>query len=124
MMIGNQNSGAWFEIPKTNSEATNSRVRHGGAPKGDAMKRLVIISLVALAMIVTGSVATAQTGKVVYYSAGGAKVAKAVVKAFGKKYPDIAVEHIVGGTGELSNRIKAEKDNPRGDVFRAAVEAS
>ena len=87
------------------------------------MKRLVIISMVALAMIVTGSITAAQSGKVVYYSSGGAKVAKAVVKAFGKKYPDIAVEHIIGGTGELSNRIKAEKDNPRGDVFRAAVEA-
>jgi len=87
------------------------------------MRRLLIISLVALAMVVTGSVAMAQSGTVVYYSAGGAKVAKAVVKAFGKKYPDITVEHIIGGTGELSTRIKAEKENPRGDIFRAAVEA-
>jgi iron(III) transport system substrate-binding protein len=87
------------------------------------MRKLLIISLVVLAMIVTGSVVMAQKGTVVYYSSGGAKVAKAVVKAFGKKYPDITVEHIIGGTGELTNRIKAEKDNPRGDVFRAAVEA-
>jgi len=87
------------------------------------MRKLLIISLVALAMIATGSFALAQKGTVVYYSSGGAKVAKAVVKAFNKKYPDINVEHIIGGTGELSTRIKAEKDNPRGDVFRAAVEA-
>ena len=56
---------------------------------------MVIISLVVLAMIVTGSVAVAQKGTVVYYSSGGAKVAKAVVKAFGKEYPDITVEHIM-----------------------------
>jgi len=87
------------------------------------MKRLVIISLVTLAMVVTGGVGAAQKGTVVYYSSGGAKVAKALVKSFGEKFPDITVETIIGGTGELSTRIKAEKDNPRGDVFRAAVEA-
>jgi iron(III) transport system substrate-binding protein len=87
------------------------------------MKRLLIISLVTLVMIVTGGVEAAQKGTVVYYSSGGAKVAKALVKAFGEKYPDITVETIIGGTGELTTRIKAEKNNPRGDVFRAAVEA-
>jgi iron(III) transport system substrate-binding protein len=87
------------------------------------MKKLLITTLVVLTFIIPGDFALAQKGRVVYYSSGGAKVAKALVKSFGKKYPDITVETIIGGTGELVTRIKAEKGNPRGDVFRAAVEA-
>jgi iron(III) transport system substrate-binding protein len=91
--------------------------------KGESMRKLLIICLVVSAMVVTGGVASAQKGTVVYYSSGGAKVAKVLVKTFNEMYPDITVETIIGGTGELTTRIKAEKQNPRGDVFRAAVEA-
>lgn len=88
------------------------------------MKRLSIMIAVMLGLaLICGSAAQAQSGRVVYYSAGGAKVAKAVIKAFNKKYPNITVETIIGGTGELLTRIKAERKNPRGDIYRASVEA-
>ena len=70
------------------------------------MKKLLITILVVLTFIISGDFALAQKGTVVYYSSGGAKVAKALVKSFAKKYPDITVETIIGGTGELVTRIK------------------
>ena len=87
------------------------------------MKKLTIITILCFTLIIIGGVAYAQEGSVVYYSSGGAKVAKGIIKAFKKVYPGITVETIIGGTGELMTRIKAEKINPRGDVFRGAVEA-
>jgi iron(III) transport system substrate-binding protein len=80
-------------------------------------------AVLALALVGGGTAAWAQKGSVVYYNSGGAKLARAMVKDFNKKYPDITVEVINAGTGELLTRIKAESKNPRGDVFRGAVEA-
>lgn len=40
-----------------------------------------------------------------------------LLKCFGKKYPGINVEIVNGSAGELTARIKAEKDNPQGDIM-------
>ena len=83
------------------------------------------LTAAAMCLAIAGGAgaALAQDGTVVYYSSGGAKLSRALVKAFNEKYPDISVEVINAGTGELVTRIKAEKSNPRGDVFRGAVES-
>lgn len=91
--------------------------------KANKLLSLCTVAAMSLAIVALTSSAWAQSGKVVYYSSGGAKLSKALVKAFNEKYPDIEVDVINAGTGELVTRIKAEKNNPRGDVFRAAVEA-
>lgn len=40
-----------------------------------------------------------------------------LIKCFNKKYPGVNVEVVNGSAGELTARIKAEKDNPQGDVM-------
>ena len=60
--------------------------------------------------------AMAQSGRGVFYNAGGSKLGKALTTAFNKHYPEISVDLISAGSGELLTKIKAEKGNPRGDV--------
>ena len=54
---------------------------------------------------------------VVVYSAISTKVMQAFIEGFGKKHPGVAVQVISGGSGELLSRMKAERNNPRGDIF-------
>lgn len=66
--------------------------------------------------------AGAQSGKVVRYNANGAKLGDAIVNAFNAKYPDVSIEMIVAGSGELLARVKSEQEHPRGDVYDGSVE--
>jgi len=58
-----------------------------------------------------------QTKDLVLYTSAGASEYELIVKLFNEKYPDINVEIVSAGTGELTSRINAEKDNPYGDVL-------
>ena len=57
------------------------------------------------------------TGKLVVYSPHDADPLNAGVAQFKEKYPNIDVEVIAAGTGELCQRIVAEAANPQGDVL-------
>ena len=57
------------------------------------------------------------TGKLVVYSPHDADPLNAGVAQFEAKYPNIDVEVIAAGTGELCQRIVAEAANPQGDVL-------
>ncbi|MDD5863869.1 MAG: ABC transporter substrate-binding protein [Firmicutes bacterium] len=57
------------------------------------------------------------TGKLVVYSPHDADPLNAGVAQFEEKYPNIDVEVIAAGTGELCQRIVAEAANPQGDVL-------
>lgn len=57
------------------------------------------------------------TGKLVVYSPHDADPLNAGVAQFKEKYPNIDVEVIAAGTGELCQRIVAEAENPQGDVL-------
>lgn len=59
----------------------------------------------------------AQTKSLVLYTSAGASEYELIVNQFNQKYPDINVEIVSAGTGELASRITAEKDNPYGDVL-------
>ncbi len=71
----------------------------------------VLVSLVAL-----GGVA-APSGKLVIWSATSATLTRALVDAFSAKYPNIEVEVITAGSGELLARLRAEWPNPSGDIL-------
>ena len=58
-----------------------------------------------------------DTGKLVLYTSAGASEYELIVGKFNEKYPDIEVEIVSGGSGELASRITAEKDSPYGDVM-------
>ena len=57
------------------------------------------------------------TGKLVVYSPHDADPLNAGVAQFEEKYPNIDVEVIAAGTGELCQRVVAESANPQGDVL-------
>lgn len=57
------------------------------------------------------------TGTVVVYSPHDADPLNAGVNLFMKKYPNVKVEIVAAGTGELCNRIAAESANPIADVL-------
>jgi iron(III) transport system substrate-binding protein len=67
-------------------------------------------------LIGSSQVAHAQSGEVVFYNAGRARVGEPLAAAFNKHYPKIKVLRIGGGSSGLSARITAEKDNPQCDV--------
>lgn len=84
--------------------------------------RAIITSLAAAVLAVALHVfpAQAQSGRVVLYNPGGAKLGQALIAAFNKRHPGVAVDIINAGVGELFTRIKAEKARPRGDVIMGA----
>ena len=80
------------------------------------MKRLSIFTVTLVLLLGFGHLAVAESGSAVFYNAGGSKLGKALVRAFNKHYPNIKVDLISAGSGELLTRIKAQRKNPRGDV--------
>ncbi|MBQ2700574.1 MAG: extracellular solute-binding protein, partial [Clostridia bacterium] len=78
------------------------------------MKKLVAF---VLAMIMLAGATALADGKLVVYSPHDADPLNAGVAMFQKAYPDIDVQVIAAGTGELAQRMVAEAANPQGDVF-------
>ena len=79
------------------------------------MKKFFALML-ALMLLVTASAALAD-GSLVVYSPHDADPLNAGVAMFQAAYPDIDVQVIAAGTGELCQRIVAESENPQGDVL-------
>ena len=79
------------------------------------MKKLFALVLAVMMLSLAGSAMAA--GSVVVYSPHDADPLAAGVAMFQAAYPDIKVEVIAGGTGELAQRIVAESENPQGDVL-------
>ena len=57
------------------------------------------------------------TGNLVVYSPHDPSPLEAGVELFRQAYPNINVEIVIAGTGELTQRIAAEAENPQGDVL-------
>ena len=57
------------------------------------------------------------TGNLVIYSPHDPSPLEAGVELFRQAYPNINVEIVIAGTGELTQRIAAEAENPQGDVL-------
>ena len=79
------------------------------------MKKFFSLVL-AMMLLVTASAALAD-GSLVVYSPHDADPLNAGVAMFQAAYPDIDVQVIAAGTGELCQRIVAESENPQGDVL-------
>ncbi|MGL5438010.1 MAG: extracellular solute-binding protein [Lachnospiraceae bacterium] len=58
-----------------------------------------------------------QTKSLVLYTSASTTEYELIVELFSQKYPDIQVEIVSAGTGELSSRIVAEAANPSGDIL-------
>lgn len=81
------------------------------------MKKLVSLLLVfSLLLIAASSLAEDISGPLVLYSSMTDNDIDNLIEAFNAVYPDVEVEVVNGSAGELEARIRAEKDNPQGDL--------
>ncbi len=55
--------------------------------------------------------------KIVIYTGSGPEITEPIYALWKEKHPDIEIEEVKGGTGELLARISAEKGNAGGDVL-------
>ena len=80
---------------------------------------LILALVMVLSLAACGGSAPAQehSGKLVVYSPHDADPLNAGVALFEAAYPNIDVEVIAAGTGELCQRVVAESENPQGDVL-------
>jgi iron(III) transport system substrate-binding protein len=81
---------------------------------------LAIVMVAGLAWVPT----TLAAGKVVLYNADTVEFGEAFAKAFNAHYPDIKVDIISAGVGQLFTRVKAEAARPLGDIMLAASSES
>jgi len=72
-----------------------------------------------LALLLATGLAAFAAGNLVIYNAGTPEMGDDLVRAFKAKYPDVKVDVIRQGSGELITRIKAEAKKPQGDVIMA-----
>jgi iron(III) transport system substrate-binding protein len=84
----------------------------------------VFLSAIAIGLFAMAPGVQASSDVVTIYNATNPKLVNKIVEVFKSKNPGIDVEIINAGVGELLTRIRAEKGNPRGDIFfGASVEA-
>jgi len=78
---------------------------------------LLVCSILVFGLFSLGASADAGTGKLVLYTTNFDEEYNLIVGGFEEKYPNIKIEAITGGAGELKTRIKAEAENPQADVM-------
>ena len=87
------------------------------------MKKLLAIMLAALMVFSVVSLASAEkapeeyTGELTIYSPHDSDPLNAGVAGFEAKYPNVKVNVVADGTGNLLNRIKAEAAAPEADIL-------
>ena len=90
--------------------------------QGGAMKKTLCILLTAamiwgLAGCQQKTAEQPDTKTLVLYTSASTSEYELIVELFREAHPDIEVEIVSAGTGELSSRIVAEAANPAGDVL-------
>ncbi len=81
------------------------------------MKKIYLVLLaIAICSMFTG-IAIAQEGNLVVWVAASQEEGQNLVQAFSKHYPNIKVDMIRAGSGELLTRLMAEQPKPNGDVI-------
>jgi iron(III) transport system substrate-binding protein len=82
-------------------------------------RRMLLVGL--LTVIVLGTVMSpallAASNKLVVYTPAGARTVDTIMDMWAEKYPDIKVDVVSAGTGEIMTRIKTERVRPQGDVL-------
>ena len=81
------------------------------------MKKILALVLVLVLVLTLGACGAPKKSKLVVYSPHDADPLNAGVAMFQAAYPNIEVEVIAAGTGELCQRVVAEAENPQGDVL-------
>ncbi len=80
---------------------------------------LVVLAVLVIAapMFAGGAAEDAEPTSLTVWSAAAEDEADALVEAFSEQYPEISVDVIRAGSGELLTRLRAEQPNPAGDIL-------
>lgn len=82
------------------------------------MKRSMLILIVfTLVLSLASTAALAQSGRLLLWSAASEEEAQALVEQFNTMHPNITVDIIRAGSGELLTRLMAESPKPNGDIL-------
>jgi iron(III) transport system substrate-binding protein len=81
--------------------------------------RFGVRTLLVAVLLLCGAALAFGVGTVVIYNAGSPEMGEDLAKAFKAKHPDVNVETIRAGSGELITRIQAEAKRPQGDIIMA-----
>ncbi len=81
------------------------------------MKKMRFMLLAIAFCLLFSGIATAQEGNLVVWVAASQEEGQNLVQAFSKHYPNINVDMIRAGSGELLTRLMAEQPKPNGDVI-------
>lgn len=82
------------------------------------MKKLFLVSAVLVLTLMLASASVfAQSGKLLIWSAASEEEAQALSEQFRSLYPNISVDIIRAGSGELLTRLMAESPKPSGDIL-------
>lgn len=121
VMISLMACGGSSSAPATTAAAKAAATTAGAAATTAAAaattKAAAAATTAAAAANASGKKDEDYKGSVVVYSPHDADPLNAGVNAFMKKYPNVKVEVVAAGTGELCNRIKAESAHPVADVL-------
>ena len=81
------------------------------------MRKSMILACTLIMVLIFSAVSFAQSGKLVIWSAASEEEADALVRAFRSQHPEIGVDLIRAGSGELLTRLQAESPRPGGDIL-------
>jgi iron(III) transport system substrate-binding protein len=86
-----------------------------------SIARTFVRSVLVAALALFGASLLYADGSLVIYNAGSPEMGEDLARAFRAKHPDVKVEIIRAGSGELITRIKAEARRPQGDIIQAVA---
>ena len=105
------------ETKAEGSEAAAGESSAAGASSWTPEENVTMIVSYKASEATAGKAPEDYSGTVVVYSPHDADPLNAGVNLFMEKYPNVKVEVVAAGTGELCNRIAAESANPIADVL-------
>jgi len=79
--------------------------------------KLVLLTICLLLGVIFTATVSAQQGNLVVWVAASQEEGQNLVQAFSKHYPNINVDMIRAGSGELLTRLMAEQPKPNGDII-------
>ena len=81
------------------------------------MKKILFFLTMICLLFTLGNAGYAQQGNLIVWVAASPEEGQQLIDAFKQHYPDINVDMIRAGSGELLTRLNAEQPNPGGDII-------
>jgi len=81
------------------------------------MRKIFLLLMILCLIFSFNSLVFAQEGNLSIWVAASPEEGQSLIQAFKQHYPNISVDMIRAGSGELLTRLNAEQPNPSGDIL-------